>query len=370
MSSAMVSAFYDGSNDVFGSYSPRSPEPFSPTNTFQMTFDHQQRLGSFGVDDLEGFKRQASVPNLLMRSLSLSCKPADLPSFGSDSVFTSNNIFDNSKERMRDRAFSESDRNLRNNGQQCQQQQQPQQNSNRYKTELCRPFMENGKCKYGDKCQFAHGGHEIRNLQRHPKYKTELCRTYHTVGICPYGPRCHFIHNPVERKSYATSPKQRRERTIERPKLLPFNSMPLGSTGDLTPPPSVSDSPYSPFAFPDTEDHLLEVLKAKAKELATGEQLDLLMSPRGMSPTLQSPITSAPPSPFIPGGPSFIDVQLKDNVFFSSGPSSKPPSPVSYRPPSPPDSDPETYSDRSTSPPGTTGRRLPIFRVMSMEEYR
>ena len=65
----------------------------------------------------------------------------------------------------------------------------------RYKTELCRSFQENGTCKYGDKCQFAHGGHELRNMMRHPKYKTELCRTFHAAGYCPYGPRCHFVHD-------------------------------------------------------------------------------------------------------------------------------------------------------------------------------
>ncbi|KFB52417.1 AGAP010954-PA-like protein [Anopheles sinensis] len=62
----------------------------------------------------------------------------------------------------------------------------PQQvNTSRYKTELCRPYEEAGECKYGDKCQFAHGMQELRNLQRHPKYKTELCRTFHSVGFCP-----------------------------------------------------------------------------------------------------------------------------------------------------------------------------------------
>ena len=68
-------------------------------------------------------------------------------------------------------------------------------NPSRYKTELCRPFQEYGYCKYGDKCQFAHGIHELRALPRHPKYKTDLCRTFHTRGFCPYGPRCHFIHS-------------------------------------------------------------------------------------------------------------------------------------------------------------------------------
>lgn len=73
-------------------------------------------------------------------------------------------------------------------------------NSSRYKTELCRPFEESGTCKYGDKCQFAHGIGELRTLTRHPKYKTELCRTFHTTGFCPYGPRCHFIHNSEDSK--------------------------------------------------------------------------------------------------------------------------------------------------------------------------
>jgi len=65
----------------------------------------------------------------------------------------------------------------------------------RYKTELCRSYHETGFCKYGEKCQFAHGYHEIRSLNRHPKYKTVLCRTYHCTGYCPYGPRCHFLHD-------------------------------------------------------------------------------------------------------------------------------------------------------------------------------
>ncbi|XP_013196437.1 protein TIS11 [Amyelois transitella] len=79
--------------------------------------------------------------------------------------------------------------------------------TSRYKTELCRPFEEAGVCKYGDKCQFAHGFRELRNLQRHPKYKTELCRTFHSVGFCPYGPRCHFVHNAEEaRRREPSSP--------------------------------------------------------------------------------------------------------------------------------------------------------------------
>lgn len=60
---------------------------------------------------------------------------------------------------------------------------------------MCRPFKETGECKYGEKCQFAHGENELRTVQRHPKYKTEYCRTFYGVGLCPYGSRCHFLHD-------------------------------------------------------------------------------------------------------------------------------------------------------------------------------
>jgi len=84
------------------------------------------------------------------------------------------------------------------------------QNANRYKTEMCRPYQENGTCKYGDKCQFAHGNQELRTVSRHPKYKTDLCRTYHSVGFCPYGPRCHFVHALDEvRSAPAQTPEKK-----------------------------------------------------------------------------------------------------------------------------------------------------------------
>lgn len=38
-----------------------------------------------------------------------------------------------------------------------------------YKTELCRSWEEKGTCRYGTKCQFAHGEDELRTVARHPK---------------------------------------------------------------------------------------------------------------------------------------------------------------------------------------------------------
>ena len=70
-----------------------------------------------------------------------------------------------------------------------------------YKTELCRSWEETGSCRYGVKCQFAHGRDELRPVMRHPKYKTEVCRTFAQSGTCPYGTRCRFIHYRVPKKS-------------------------------------------------------------------------------------------------------------------------------------------------------------------------
>lgn len=119
-------------------------------------------------------------------------------------------------------------------------------NTSRYKTELCRPYEEFGVCKYGDKCQFAHGVQELRSLARHPKYKTELCRTYHTVGFCPYGPRCHFVHNQDEvlqqnRAVSAAALIQPRVQQRPRPAAL----SPALSLDSPSPPCSLSQSPTS-----------------------------------------------------------------------------------------------------------------------------
>ncbi|XP_062909070.1 mRNA decay activator protein ZFP36L1-like isoform X1 [Mobula hypostoma] len=161
----------------------------------------------------------------------------------------------NKENKFRDRCLSETGL----------QKPQGQVNSSRYKTELCRPFEENGSCKYGDKCQFAHGIHELRSLARHPKYKTELCRTFHTIGFCPYGPRCHFIHNAEERRLSPAHEQQHQlplssSNKVDRPCLQHSYSFSgfssssnrlLDSPTSITPPPiftaeELSSSPTLP----------------------------------------------------------------------------------------------------------------------------
>ncbi|RLN59528.1 hypothetical protein BBP00_00006457 [Phytophthora kernoviae] len=70
--------------------------------------------------------------------------------------------------------------------------------SSLYKTELCKRYSEFGNCRYGAKCQFAHGIAELRHVVRHPKYKTTKCKSYWGSGHCPYGSRCRFIHEEAE----------------------------------------------------------------------------------------------------------------------------------------------------------------------------
>ncbi|XP_034557215.1 mRNA decay activator protein ZFP36L2-A [Notolabrus celidotus] len=135
--------------------------------------------------------------------------------------------------------------------------------STRYKTELCRTFEESGTCKYGAKCQFAHGMDELRGLSRHPKYKTEPCRTFHTIGFCPYGARCHFIHNademeggdptappqkqklrpPLLRHSFSFAGFSSSPQTFQPVEQLQPSSLLFTRASSVSPPPSSTGSP-------------------------------------------------------------------------------------------------------------------------------
>lgn len=68
------------------------------------------------------------------------------------------------------------------------------ESANLYKTELCEQFLSKGNCPYGAKCQFAHGAHELKPVQRAPKFKTKDCANWVKTGNCRYGKRCLFRH--------------------------------------------------------------------------------------------------------------------------------------------------------------------------------
>lgn len=131
--------------------------------------------------------------------------------------------------------------------------------SNRYKTELCRSFQENGSCKYGNKCQFAHGEDELRCMYRHPKYKTEACRTFYNFGYCPYGPRCHFIHETQDKMAAMLNQKE----PCPNPRLLRQSVSFAGFLGSRSSPPPALHEPLgftrAPSVSPPPSDLLSPV---------------------------------------------------------------------------------------------------------------
>lgn len=220
-------------------------------------------------------------------------------------------------------------------------------NTSRYKTELCRPFEESGSCKYGDKCQFAHGAHELRNLVRHPKYKTELCRTFHTIGFCPYGPRCHFIHNADEARTKVpgsqavASPNPTSTAGIpNRPKPLNLAGSPFMVTG------STADSP-SPTSS------LSQSPTTSVGSFFSSEQ-DVFPTVTVMSAA--SPPPSSTANTAFSFGQDFTSLVHIGGTKQQSSPPASPP--VSTSPAG-------SLSPRGSPPPGTPEARLPVFNRLS-----
>ncbi|XP_072425400.1 mRNA decay activator protein ZFP36L1-like isoform X1 [Chiloscyllium punctatum] len=257
----------------------------------------------------------------------------------------------NKENKFRDRSFSETGL----------QKAQNQVNSSRYKTELCRPFEENGSCKYGDKCQFAHGIHELRSLARHPKYKTELCRTFHTIGFCPYGPRCHFIHNAEERRVSPIHDQQHlplsSSNKIDRPRLqhsYSFSGISSSSSGLLDSPTSITPPPM--FSSEDLSSSPTLPDCASNPFTYSSQELPNLFAP---SIGIPVPMTAANNGTH---SPSFLLRSLAE-------------SPHLYEPPpSPPDSMSDSYLSSSGSVSGSESptpdlsKRLPIFSRLSISD--
>ena len=67
--------------------------------------------------------------------------------------------------------------------------------SQKYKTEICKNFMIHKKCKFEDRCCFAHGLHELREKSSlNNSYKLKVCKNYQQNGFCRYGQRCQYVH--------------------------------------------------------------------------------------------------------------------------------------------------------------------------------
>ena len=68
----------------------------------------------------------------------------------------------------------------------------------KYKTELCKSFMQSHFCIYGNKCRFAHGYEELVSKQHDINYKKKECFSFYNNGYCLYGSRCNFKHKHTD----------------------------------------------------------------------------------------------------------------------------------------------------------------------------
>ncbi|KAI5479703.1 CCCH finger DNA binding protein [Pseudohyphozyma bogoriensis] len=159
-----------------------------------------------------------------------------------------------------------------------------------YKTELCRSWEEKGSCRYGSKCQFAHGAQEIREVARHPKFKSEVCRTFWLHGSCPYGRRCCFIHTTVTTEA----PTGITPATSQAPTDLRSLASSLSSVALSTPnlPLSYPPSGYSAYASAPLSDNPTPPASRLAQRMSsssrTGLGLDATSSPYKSVPTTSS----------------------------------------------------------------------------------
>jgi len=265
MSTALVSAFYDF-NDVIQQQSKQRPamldlrqRPLEQRKPSNLLISRRHSTNSTNLNSLASPSFTKTNP---LSPSSSSFFP--MPSSPKDPFLNGCGSTLASALNMRERAQSASFQEELD----AQHRKRSGTNSSRYKTELCRPFEENGTCKYGDKCQFAHGYHELRGLNRHPKYKTEFCRTYHTIGFCPYGPRCHFIHNDEEKRLAQAS-------TGRSVSMSSMDSAPSSPVIDFAPSPFSNTPPTSPgvgdvFVFDEpTAQQNLPPMKSSLASMST-----------------------------------------------------------------------------------------------------
>lgn len=85
----------------------------------------------------------------------------------------------------------------------------------KYKTQMCKHYLEEGECPLRQYCQFAHGPEELRKSTDplpaqfgktalgavHSNYKTEPCKYMEELGECKFGDGCSFYHDHEERRS-------------------------------------------------------------------------------------------------------------------------------------------------------------------------
>ncbi|CDW71209.1 zinc finger [Stylonychia lemnae] len=84
--------------------------------------------------------------------------------------------------------------------------------NNLYKTQLCKHFQQTKQCHVGKRCHFAHGEHELRKREEplplevtmrmmnipYNNFKTQTCKNYEKEGKCKFGDKCSYAHGNTD----------------------------------------------------------------------------------------------------------------------------------------------------------------------------
>ena len=184
-----------------------------------------------------------------------------------------------------------------------------------FKTEICARWIA-GKCHWGDRCQFAHGAHELQQRPRHNKYKTALCKTFvATGGECPYGQRCHFIHAFTLPETPLTMPIDERRDMDE------TKASHSGDCGGVHEPSPTTTNVNSPGRLADLKSSDLSTGCRSPAPILPGfvpatpprmqrTLLDVAMRPVPLVNTICSPCSPALPMPHLHAQPRPLQAQL------------------------------------------------------------
>ena len=88
---------------------------------------------------------------------------------------------------------SQSSKSTTKTGKEAVKSAKPDKFQTKYKTELCKNWIEVGFCRYSENCKFAHGAEEIA-IEIAKVRKKKNCKAFFSSGKCLYGVRCQYRH--------------------------------------------------------------------------------------------------------------------------------------------------------------------------------
>ena len=96
-------------------------------------------------------------------------------------------------------------------------------NNNTYKTKLCRFFQENGDCKFGDNCRYAHNSNELNAQGGNPNnFRNYNDRPYNNRRFNNYNDRPYNNRRFNDRGNFNNNNNGHRDNDLSKTKLCKF----------------------------------------------------------------------------------------------------------------------------------------------------